>query len=90
MQYRYHCWVTGRVQGVSYRASTQQQAQTLGLTGWVKNLADGRVEWVAEGDETALQQLLKWAYLGPRYAQVEQIELNQTIATNEFQAFEIR
>jgi acylphosphatase len=64
------CLVSGRVQGVYYRAATRQRAQELGLTGWVRNLPDGRVELVAMGAEHALQQLADWLWQGPPHAQV--------------------
>ena len=52
---RIHCFIAGRVQGVSYRAYTQREATQLGLGGWVRNCADGRVELVAEGEQDKLQ-----------------------------------
>lgn len=69
-----HFIVSGRVQGVWYRASTQEQAEHLGLRGWVKNLSDGRVELVAGGDTELIDQLKTWLWQGPPLAQVEQIE----------------
>ncbi len=63
--------VSGRVQGVFYRAATQDRARRLGLTGWVRNLPDGRVELVACGDETRLKQLEEWLWQGPPHARVE-------------------
>lgn len=64
------CLVSGRVQGVYYRASTQRRAQTLGLSGWVRNLSDGNVELVAMGAEHALRALEDWLWQGPPHAQV--------------------
>lgn len=66
--------VTGRVQGVFYRASTQARAQELGLTGWVRNCADGSVELEASGDAEALRQLEGWLWQGPERAQVSAVE----------------
>lgn len=57
--------VSGRVQGVFFRASTQQEAQKLGLKGWCMNLADGSVEIFAEGEGADLDQFTKWCYFGP-------------------------
>jgi acylphosphatase len=69
-----HYLVTGRVQGVSYRASTARRAQQLGLTGWVRNLTDGRVELVASGASEAVAQLELWLWQGPIAAQVTQVQ----------------
>lgn len=71
--YRY--LISGRVQGVFYRASAQQQAVKLGLSGWVRNLLDGRVELLACGDQTVLEELEKWLQIGPDYAKVSNIEV---------------
>lgn len=68
-----HCLVEGQVQGVFYRASTQQTANRLGLNGWVKNRRDGRVELVASGEVSALQELEAWLWQGPQYAQVTNV-----------------
>ena len=65
--------VKGRVQGVWYRGSTQEQAQRIGLSGYVKNLPNGDVEFVATGSEQQLQQLIEWAWQGPRLAEVNEI-----------------
>lgn len=86
---RYHLIIKGRVQGVSYRMSAWEQAQRLGVTGWVKNLPDGKVELVAEGDISALRQLLAWSEQGPRFAHVTQVELTESEATGEFHNFDI-
>ena len=67
--------ISGRVQGVFYRASAQRQASALGLRGWVRNLADGRVELLACGDSTVLNELEKWLEIGPEYAKVSNIEI---------------
>lgn len=68
------CLVAGKVQGVWYRASTQRQALALGLTGYARNLPDGRVEVLACGDETALQQLRDWLWQGPPAAVVSDVQ----------------
>jgi acylphosphatase len=64
------CLVAGRVQGVFFRASTRNEAQTLGLTGYVRNLMDGRVEVVACGDKEAVETLREWLRKGPPDARV--------------------
>lgn len=73
MQRRYI--VSGRVQGVFYRASTQKQAQQLGLKGWVRNLSSGQVEAIAQGDEAALTIFEKWLWQGPVAAKVTHVEV---------------
>lgn len=62
--------VSGRVQGVAFRATTRDEARRLGLTGWVRNLDDGRVELVAQGDTDALDALERWCHRGPPAARV--------------------
>ncbi len=66
--------VSGRVQGVFFRASTRDRALQLGLRGWARNLADGRVEVLAAGDEAALDALAAWLREGPPMARVEDLE----------------
>jgi acylphosphatase len=68
-------FVSGRVQGVFYRDSTRREAQALGLTGWVRNLFDGRVEVFACGAEPQLETLAKWLEIGPEYAKVTNIKV---------------
>jgi acylphosphatase len=68
--------VTGRVQGVAYRASTVEQARAHGLTGWVRNLADGSVELEAQGDEASVAALLAWCAHGPPAARVTDVEVD--------------
>jgi acylphosphatase len=67
--------VSGRVQGVFFRDSTRREARALGLTGWVRNLSDGRVEVLACGSEPQLETLAKWLEIGPEYAKVTNIEV---------------
>lgn len=69
-----HYIVAGRVQGVFYRATACKVAQRLGLTGWVRNLADGRVETVACGDVDSLAQFAAWLRRGPAEAQVTEVK----------------
>jgi acylphosphatase len=84
-----HCLVRGRVQGVFFRASTQREAKRLGLTGWVKNTSDGTVEFVAEGEEQELRQLLGWAQRGPSAARVDMVDTRWRSYTGEFTEFRI-
>jgi acylphosphatase len=71
------CVVAGRVQGVYYRAATAEQAARLQLDGWVKNLADGRVEVVAAGSPPAVAELAAWLWRGPPAARVEAVHLEE-------------
>lgn len=70
----HHYLVSGRVQGVYYRASTVKQAKALGLTGWVRNLSDGRVEVFACGTAEQLSELQAWLWQGPPAAKVEAVD----------------
>jgi acylphosphatase len=87
---RLHCFISGRVQGVSYRAYTQREALQLGLTGWVRNCPDGRVELVAEGEEAALQQLIAWCRQGPPAAIVAEIDTQWEADADAYRTFDIR
>lgn len=68
-------FVSGQVQGVFFRAECASRARKLGLGGFVRNLPDGRVEAVFEGDPTAVDAMVEWCHRGPRWAQVERIEI---------------
>jgi acylphosphatase len=71
------CLVAGRVQGVYYRAATAEHAASLELDGWVKNLADGRVEVVAAGEPAAVSVLARWLWSGPPAARVDAVHLEE-------------
>ncbi|MFH0926591.1 MAG: acylphosphatase [bacterium] len=85
-----HVLITGIVQGVSFRYSTHLQANTLGVNGWVKNLPDGRVEAVFEGDEDKVDKIVKWCHQGPTGAVVSNIKVNWQECSGEFKGFTIR
>lgn len=72
---RVHVLIEGRVQGVFFRASTRDEARALGLTGWARNLPDGRVEALFEGDKRAVENMLAWCHKGPPYAYVDRVEV---------------
>lgn len=84
-----HVSVTGRVQGVFFRAWLQEQANELGVTGWVRNYPDGRVDAHIEGEEAAVQRLIKRLHRGPPAAKVEDVHL-WDVETFDFDDFEVR
>lgn len=80
--------IHGRVQGVGFRYALAQEAERLGLTGWVRNRRDGTVEAVVCGGETAVEQLYEWAQRGPPTAQVSRVLVD--MEQGEFDRFELR
>lgn len=72
---RAHVFVSGRVQGVWFRASTRDKAEELSLKGWVRNLPDGRVEAVFEGDDRAVEEMVEWCRHGPPMARVDTVDI---------------
>ena len=82
--------VSGRVQGVFFRAATCEQAAALDLTGWVRNLADGSVEVTAEGVDANVMALLRWCAHGPPRARVERVDWSEETPLGEFREFEVR
>ncbi|MBC8453795.1 acylphosphatase [PVC group bacterium] len=89
MKIRGHFVVTGMVQGVFFRASTREEAQKLGLTGWVRNCQDGTVEVLAEGAEDDVRELSDWCRHGPSYAQVTDLKTEFANATDEYDSFRL-
>ena len=81
--------VTGKVQGVFYRASTLQIANKLGLTGNIRNLPNGNVRIIAEGNEKNLKELYEWCKIGPDLSIVNSVEIIWEKAENNFSSFEI-
>jgi acylphosphatase len=71
---RVHVLIEGRVQGVFFRAATRDEARARGLSGWVRNLPDGRVEALFEGEKPVVENMLTWCRKGPPYAYVDQVE----------------
>lgn len=82
--------VHGKVQGVFFRATTQEKAQELGLTGFVQNENDGTVYLEAEGDITALKKLEAWVHQGPKRAQIEKVEVQESDELKGFNKFKQR
>lgn len=81
--------IRGRVQGVFFRAWTQQTARGLGLTGWVRNLPDGSVEFLAQGEVEPLQELLRLCRKGPPAARVETVDPEWSEAETSFSEFSV-
>jgi len=86
---RAHVYVSGVVQGVFFRSHTRRKALQIGVTGWVKNLPDGRVEAVFEGDEDRVNAIVEWCRSGPPGAVVEKVEVNLEPPPGRFNSFEI-
>jgi acylphosphatase len=84
---RVHVFVKGRVQGVFFRQKTKQQAERLGVTGWVRNLPDGRVEALFEGEETAVKVLEEYCHRGPSSAIITNVDSTWEPYRGEFSDF---
>lgn len=89
MEARAHIFVLGRVQGVFFRDHTQRWASSLHLKGWVRNLIDGRVEVLAEGDKEGIKNLISKLEEGPPFARVERVEVSWEEYKGEFDDFRI-
>lgn len=89
MKARAHIFVSGRVQGVFFRDHAQRWARSLGLTGWVKNLWDGRVELLTEGEQEDIEKLIARLKQGPPVAQVENVDVTWEEYKDEFSDFRI-
>lgn len=89
MKKRYHLHISGRVQGVFFRANTRKQARALGLTGWVRNLPDDRVETVFEGEQKETEAMLAWCRTGTPPARVDHLEIAEESAAGGFTDFDI-
>jgi acylphosphatase len=87
---RAHAIITGRVQGVWFRAETKRAADAHGVTGWVRNKRDGSVEAVFEGPKDAVDAALSWCRQGPPLAKVKNIDVRWEDTTAEFNAFEVK
>ncbi len=90
MKVRAHLYISGRVQGVYYRAFTQEVADSLGLTGWVRNLPDRRVEAVFEGEKELIEKAIMRCHQGPPYARVTDIDVAWENQLEDFNDFRIR
>ena len=90
MKLNVHVIISGRVQGVWFRANTKQKAEQLGLTGWVRNTSDGCVEAVFEGEERLIKEMIEWCNKGPSLAKVEKVEVKNQNLIEGFDGFSIR
>jgi acylphosphatase len=90
MKTRAHLYVSGRVQGVFFRETITQKAKSKGVTGWIRNLADGRVEAIFEGEEDVVKELVDYCRHGPSNASVENIEVIYEDYMGEFTFFQTR
>ncbi|MFB5597801.1 acylphosphatase [Candidatus Nitrosopumilus sediminis] len=87
--YRVRLFVTGKVQGVFFRQSLKVMAKKNNVFGWVKNLKDGRVEAILEGNEENVSRLVEWAHGGPANARVEDVDIRNEKFTGEFSKFDV-
>ena len=85
-----HLQILGRVQGVGFRESMRQEAERLGVTGWVCNRADGSVEAVVQGSTEVVNALLDWVKIGPSMARVDRVIVSESAAQDHFIHFERR
>ncbi len=90
MKIRAHVIVSGRVQGIFFRSETRHEAKKHGVKGWVRNLRDGRVEAVFEGEEKAVKELIEFCRRGPAGARVTHVDVTWGNYTGEFKDFKIR
>ena len=90
MKIRVHVYVSGRVQGVFFRGETQDEAVRQGVTGWVRNLQDGRVEAVFEGEEDNVERLVEFCKRGSFGAKVARVDVFHEIPMGEFRDFQVR
>jgi len=86
---RAHIIVSGRVQGVYFREQTRKGAKKLSVSGWIKNLEDGRVEAIFEGEKEKVEKIVNWARRGPFFAKVNDLEIEWGEYQGEFESFEI-
>lgn len=82
--------VTGRVQGVGFRYYTQKQAKLFGLTGWVKNLPDGSVQVLVQGEKPEIETFVDYLRIGPSMARVQNVSISRIEKTGDFVEFIIR
>lgn len=87
---RVHVYISGRVQGVFFRAETQRAANGFNLTGWVRNISDGRVEALFEGKDDNVNKMLDWCHIGPPAARVKEVIVAEEPYSGEFRDFIVK
>jgi acylphosphatase len=87
---RIHVYISGLVQGVFFRAAARRAAADLNLTGWVRNMDDGRVEAVLEGDDSDVDKMIEWCKTGPPAARIDNVRVSQEHYTGGFSDFSIK
>jgi acylphosphatase len=90
MKVRAHVFVSGRVQGVFFRSETRHEAKKHGVKGWIRNVRDGRVEAVFEGEKDVVKKLIEFCKRGPPGARVTHVDVKWESYTGEFEDFQIR
>ena len=90
MKSRVHLFISGTVQGVFFRDSAKQVAQSMGITGYVRNMQDGRVELVAEGEKDSIDRLVQWCRKGPPSAIVVSVDIENEHYKGEFDLFDVK
>ena len=88
-QQRVHLLVTGKVQGVFFRQALKVVAKKNNVLGWVRNLKDGRVEAILEGDNKSINSVIEWTRIGPANSRVDDIEVSNEEFKNEFLTFDV-
>jgi acylphosphatase len=86
---RVHVWIKGRVQGVFFRAFTRDAALMRGVSGWVRNLPDGRVEAVFEGDADRVADMVQWCYEGSPLSRVENVDTQEEAYRGDLEGFDV-
>ena len=90
MKMTVHVIISGKVQGVWYRASTKQMADQIGITGWVRNTSEGNVEAMFEGEEKLVNEMIKWCNQGPPLAEVDNVTIEKMANKEDFNSFKIK
>lgn len=90
MKTNIHVLISGRVQGVWFRANTKHKAEQLGIKGWVRNTDDGFVEAVFQGDENQVREMVNWCHNGPPLAKVEKVDVIKEQSKDIFESFSIK
>ena len=85
-----HVIISGRVQGVWFRATTKQEAEKRDIVGWVRNTSDGKVEAVFQGDDHRVDDMIVWCYEGPSLSHVDKVEVSSLENKDQFDTFKVR